>query len=108
MDFTDRIAEAEEALMIHQPGLLIVADPLEEGDLISLCRKARQQQPQKVRTVPPALEHVQPAREPQLTPREQEVLDLIGRGLSDRHQPAAQLRNCSQLRKDSPTQAGQQ
>ena len=96
MDFTDRIAEAVEALMIHQPGLLIVADPLDEGDLISLCRKARQQQPQKVRTVPPALEH------------EQEVLGLIGRGLSDRHQPAAQLRNCSQLRKDSPTQAGQQ
>jgi hypothetical protein len=42
------------------------------------------QQPQHRLNVPPALEHEQPSSEPQLTPREQEVLDLIGRGLSDR------------------------
>ena len=42
------------------------------------------QQPQPGIDVPPALEHKQPSSEPQLTPREQEVLDLIGRGLSDR------------------------
>lgn len=131
--------------MAHQPGLLIVADPLENGDVFSICRKARQQQPQikillilskdnagsafqeidalvdaaiyeldlgcddyplvkafmeilragryrspslrqtqHTLTVPPALEHEQRSRQPQLTPREQEVLDLIGRGLSDR------------------------
>jgi DNA-binding NarL/FixJ family response regulator len=137
--------EAEAALKAHQPGLLVVADPLEEGDAFNLCRKARQQQPnvkillilskenarlafqeidalvdsaiyeldlggddyplvkafiailragryrspslqqpQHRLNVPPALEHEQPSSEPQLTPREQEVLDLIGRGLSDR------------------------
>lgn len=101
--------------------MLVVADPLEEGDVFNLCRKARQQQPntaiyefdlggddyplvkafiailragryrspslqqpQQGLNVPPALEHEQPSSEPQLTPREQEVLDLIGRGLSDR------------------------
>lgn len=37
-------AEALSALKELQPGLLIVASPLEEGDTISLCRKARQQQ----------------------------------------------------------------
>lgn len=37
-------AEALSALKELQPGLLIVASPLEEGDAISLCRKARQQQ----------------------------------------------------------------
>jgi len=137
--------EGEAALKAHQPGLLVVADPLEEGDVFNLCRKARQQQPnvkillilskenagsafqeidalvdaaiyeldlggddyplvkafmailragryrspslqqpQHGLNVPPALEHEQPSSEPQLTPREQEVLDLIGRGLSDR------------------------
>ena len=137
-------AEALGALKDLQPGLLIVASPLEEGDAISLCRKARQQQaklkillildgqesrsafqeidaqvdavmhtldigdddyplvsafmailrdgryrspslrqpPQQEVPDPPALE--KRTREPQLTPREQEVLDLIGRGLSDR------------------------
>jgi two-component system, NarL family, response regulator DevR len=137
-------AEALGALKDLQPGLLIVASPLEEGDAISLCRKARQQQaklkillildgqdsrsafqeidaqvdavmhtldiggddyplvsafmailrdgryrspslrqpPQQEVTDSPALE--QRTRKPQLTPREQEVLDLIGRGLSDR------------------------
>ena len=138
--------EGEAALKAHQPGLLVVADPLEEGDAFNLCRKARQQQPNvkillilskenagsafqeidalvdsaiyeldiddgddyplvkafmailragRYRSpsllqplhgidVPPALEPEQPSSEPQLTPREQEVLDLIGRGLSDR------------------------
>lgn len=137
-------AEALGALKDLQPGLLVVASPLEEGDAISLCRKARQQQAklkillildgqesrsafqeidaqvdavlhtldiggddyplvsafmailragryrspslrqpsQQEVTDPPALE--QRGREPQLTPREQEVLELIGRGLSDR------------------------
>ena len=136
-------AEAVDALAALEPGLLIVASPLEEGDAISLCRKARQQQPklkillildaqdsksafreidpmvdavlhthdiggddyplvnalmailragryrspslrqpQQGVTGPPAVE--QRSSEPQLTPREQEVLDLIGRGLSDR------------------------
>ena len=37
-------AEALGALKDLQPGLLVVASPLEEGDAISLCRKARQQQ----------------------------------------------------------------
>ena len=40
------------------------------------------QPPQPEVTDSPALK--QRGREPQLTPREQEVLDLIGRGLSDR------------------------
>ena len=136
-------AEALGALKALQPGLLIVASPLEEGDAISLCRKARQQQaklkillildgqdsrsafreidalvdavlhthdiggddyplvnalmailrsgryrspslrqPQQGVPGSPAVE--QRSSEPQLTPREQEVLDLIGRGLSDR------------------------
>lgn len=137
-------AEALGALKDLQPGLLVVASPLEEGNAFSLCRKARQQQPKlKILLIldaqdsrsafrevdalvdavlhtldigdddyplvsafmailrdgryrspslrqppqqevpePPALE--QRTREPQLTPREQEVLDLIGRGLSDR------------------------
>ena len=136
-------AEAVDALAALEPGLLIVASPLEEGDAISLCRKARQQQPklkillildaqdsksafreidpmvnavlhthdiggddyplvtalmailrsgryrspslrqpQQGVTGSPAVE--QRSSEPQLTPREQEVLDLIGRGLSDR------------------------
>jgi len=136
-------AEAVDALTTLQPGLLIVVSPLEEGDAISLCRRARQQQP-KLRillfldpqdtgsavqeidalvdavlhpldigheeypimkgfmallrarryrspslrqpqhgvTGPPAPE--QRCTEPRLTPREQEVLELIGRGLSDR------------------------
>ena len=132
-------AESVDALAALEPGLLIVASPLEEGDAISLCRKARQQQPklkillildaqdsksafreidalvdavlhthdigggdyplvnalmailrsgryrspslrqpQQVEVDPgsPAVE--QRSREPQLTPREQEVLDLIG------------------------------
>ncbi|MEA5416650.1 hypothetical protein [Synechococcus sp. BA-132 BA5] len=38
-------AEAVDALTTLQPGLLIVVSPLEEGDAISLCRRARQQQP---------------------------------------------------------------
>ena len=136
-------AESLDALAALEPGLLIVASPLEEGDAISLCRKARQQQPklkillildaqdsksafreidalvdavlhthdiggddyplvaalmailragryrspslrqpQQGVTGSPAVE--QRSSEPQLTPREQEVLDLIGRGLSDR------------------------
>jgi DNA-binding NarL/FixJ family response regulator len=38
-------AEAAEALAAHQAGFLVVVDPLEVGDVISLCRLARQQQP---------------------------------------------------------------
>lgn len=137
-------AETLEALAALEPGWLVVASPLEKGDAISLCRKARQQQPklkillildaqdsksafreidalvdavlhthdiggddyplvnalmailrsgryrspslrqppQQRGTGSPAVE--QRSSEPQLTPREQEVLDLIGRGLSDR------------------------
>ena len=37
-------AEGLGTLKDLQPGLLVVASPLEEGDVISLCRKARQQQ----------------------------------------------------------------
>ena len=136
-------AEAVDALAALEPGLLIVASPLEEGDAISLCRKARQQQPKlkillildaqdsksAFREIDPMVDAVlhthdigggdyplvnalmailragryrspslrqpqqgvtgspaveQGSSEPQLTPREQEVLDLIGRGLSDR------------------------
>jgi DNA-binding NarL/FixJ family response regulator len=113
--------EAEAALKAHQPGLLVVADPLEEGDAFNLCRKARQQQPnaaiyeldlggddyplvkafmailragryrsptlqqpQHGLKVLQTLEHEQTSSEPQLTTREQEVLDLISRGLSKR------------------------
>jgi DNA-binding NarL/FixJ family response regulator len=136
-------AEAVDALAALEPGLLIVASPLEKGDAISLCRKARQQQPKlkillildaqdsksAFREIDPLVDAVlhthdiggddyplvtalmailrsgryrspslrqpqqgvtgspaveQRSSEPQLTPREQEVLDLIGRGLSDR------------------------
>jgi DNA-binding NarL/FixJ family response regulator len=136
-------AEAVDAVAALEPGWLVVASPLEEGNAFSLCRKARQQQPklkillildaqesksafreidalvdavlhthdiggddyplvtalmailrsgryrspslrqpQQGVTGSPAVE--QRSSEPQLTPREQEVLDLIGRGLSDR------------------------
>ena len=38
-------AEALDALAALEPGWLVVASPLEEGNAFSLCRKARQQQP---------------------------------------------------------------
>jgi DNA-binding NarL/FixJ family response regulator len=136
-------AEAVAALTALQPGLLIVASPLEEGDAISLCRKARQQHPQvrillflDAQDTEPAVQEIdalvdavlhpldiggeeypivkafmailragryrspslrqpqpgvtgspdleQRSRVPQLSPREQDVLELISQGLSDR------------------------
>lgn len=136
-------AEAVDAVGALEPGWLVVASPLEEGNAFSLCRKARQQQPMlkillildaqdsksAFREIDPLVDAVlhthdiggddyplvtalmailragryrspslrqpqqgvtgspaveQRSSEPQLTPREQEVLDLIGRGLSDR------------------------
>jgi hypothetical protein len=41
-------AEALEAIGILQPGLLFVVSPLEEGDAISTCSKARQLAPKLI------------------------------------------------------------
>ena len=38
--------EAHEHLDQHRPGLLICSDPLEEGEVASLCRQACERQPQ--------------------------------------------------------------